>query len=939
MGSMRGIIARTFSKKRYEQYKKLIEDRNEEKFPSYTIVGFAFSAASFLFSFYDGGAAMHLLGGVFMLFFMLLHIFYGKVKKLFRTNDGTVLMRHFLDIVLLITVLLGTVCMIPDKQTYIFFLALIIFPIFVVDYPITILKRISIALITYVLADYFWKTPEIFQLDIEHAIIAYLVGISFYLYNVEGSCREMDGILSAKYESEHHVLTGLRNKYGLQSSLSDYTEVSISVMMMDLDNFKFFNDMYGHQMGDDVISAFGNVLKETFGEDNCYSYGGDEFLIVLREHDKAKFQKMMSQVRRELDKLVINGIALHPSFSCGCAYGWNQDEKTFANFITYADILLYQVKAMKKGSFRVVEYDGGEESLAKIQKELNHISRATLTDALTELPNMDFFRIRAESFLKNAADYEKGPAFAYFNISNLKAFNEQNGFYEGDNLIRFVATTLKQCFPDDLIARFAEDHFVILTYMEGLEEKMKQARDAVREKTQNSNVDLKAGVYPHQKGVKIDTACDYAKIACDSLKKQFEVYLRVYDNTLDQQNKATQYVVSHFERALREEWIKVYYQPIAMAMTGKICVMEALSRWDDPEYGIMAPGQFIPILEEHKLIRKLDLYMIEAVMKEEKMREEAGLGHLPITVNISRNDFENFDIADYVSKLADKYNYNRKKMVIEITESALTVNVGFLKKQIQAFRESGFPVWLDDYGSGYSSLNTLREFDFDRIKLDMMFMKNYHGDFKSRVIIERTISMASQLGISTLMEGVETEEQLSLLNEIGCELAQGYLISKPQPLSSLVEMIENKSIITESEEEIEYYKTFSSIDLRNPGFDSLDEEIQQKMQGIPTAIVEILNNDITVRRMNVLYRKIIDRISSEDNVDQKNGIFVIHSESGEVAEHESLYSVEKDDWVMLHDSATIQNATANIMSRRLGHNPVTGADAYFMMITSFEKAE
>ena len=227
----------------------------------------------------------------------------------------------------------------------------------------------------------------------------------------------------------------------------------------------------------------------------------------------------------------------------------------------------------------------------------------------------------------------------------------------------------------------------------------------------------------------------------------------------------TQYVIENIDRAINENWITAFYQPIVRATSRKVCDEEALARWIDPEKGMMSPADFIPVLEDSRLIYKVDLHICDVIIERLKNQFHTGLTIVPVSINLSRTDFE--------------------FLTIEITESVIGQNLDFMKSQILRFQELGFKVWMDDFGSGYSSLDLLRELQFDVIKFDMRFMRQFENP-KSRVLLTELMRMAISLNIETVTEGVETPEQVEFLSEIGCTKMQGYYFCKPIPWEQIV---------------------------------------------------------------------------------------------------------------------------------------------------------
>ena len=239
------------------------------------------------------------------------------------------------------------------------------------------------------------------------------------------------------------------------------------------------------------------------------------------------------------------------------------------------------------------------------------------------------------------------------------------------------------------------------------------------------------------------------------------------------------YIVSHIEEAIEKGWIKPYYQPVIRTLTGKLCGFEALARWEDPVYGLLSPAAFIPALEEAHLIHLLDCSIIHQVCRTYRKSVEGGVPNVPISFNLSRLDFDLCDIFNVVEAAVHENEVPRGMLNIEITESVFGADPTFMAGMVGKFHAVGYQVWMDDFGSGYSTLNALKDFDFDELKIDMEFLNRF-GD-KSRTILASVVDMAKKLGIQTLAEGVETEEHRKFLRRIGCEKMQGYLFGKPLP--------------------------------------------------------------------------------------------------------------------------------------------------------------
>lgn len=261
---------------------------------------------------------------------------------------------------------------------------------------------------------------------------------------------------------------------------------------------------------------------------------------------------------------------------------------------------------------------------------------------------------------------------------------------------------------------------------------------------------------------------------------------------------------------MRDGWIQVYYQPVVMGMSRTLCGAEALARWIDPDRGMLTPAEFIPVLEESGKIYELDLYIVEQVCRDYRRITAAGVDLVPVSFNLSRVDFRHPDLFERIEELVQRYEVPRDKLNVEVTESAFVADMELLGQTLSAFRRGGYEIWMDDFGSGYSSLGVLKDYTFDEIKIDMSFLSS--SSEKSRIIIESTVRMAKAIGVRTLAEGVETEEQYQFLRSIGCEKVQGYLFGKPMPGKLVSRFCREQGIATVTSRWRNYYIALGRID-------------------------------------------------------------------------------------------------------------------------------
>lgn len=270
------------------------------------------------------------------------------------------------------------------------------------------------------------------------------------------------------------------------------------------------------------------------------------------------------------------------------------------------------------------------------------------------------------------------------------------------------------------------------------------------------------------------------------------------------------YVTHHIDEAIEKGWIQLYFQPIIRSLSHTTCAFEALARWQDPVRGLLTPGDFIPALEESRQIHKLDLYIFKLLCQNYHPRADQGLPMVPVSFNLSRLDFIICDIFTEIEKLTQAYQLPPSQLRIEITESVFIKDIETVNQTLNKFRAAGYQIWMDDFGSGYSSLNVLKDYEFDTIKLDMAFLSNFTD--RSKEIVKSVVDMAKHLGIHILTEGVETLEQYTFLRNIGCEMLQGFLFSKPLPYIQAIEYIEELGLTHETPEMRRYYSAAGSLD-------------------------------------------------------------------------------------------------------------------------------
>ena len=435
------------------------------------------------------------------------------------------------------------------------------------------------------------------------------------------------------------------------------------------------------------------------------------------------------------------------------------------------------------------------QRISEARKDEELIELAT-KDKISGLLSFEYFAVLAKEKMMEGKLGSGEGIYLFINIVGFKIYNEKKGFEEGNKFLKETGAIICECFPDSLITRQSDDHFVVFTKLvdiADIENKIAKANEMIGAKDPDVRLGIQVGGNITVDSQEKPRICvDKARYAYAHLKqKKTTQLLALYDKKMHDNYLMAQYVVTHIDEAIAKGYLKPYYQPVVWSKGRTLCGLEALARWIDPQFGFLSPGQFIPALENASVIYKLDAEILRLVCQDIRYNMEHDLPVLPISINFSRADFGLVDIVDIVCKAVDEYQVPHHLIHIEITESALTDEEEILKDTIKRLHEKGFATWLDDFGSGYSSFNVLKDFEFDVLKLDMAFLIGFNGNEKAKALIKAVISLANEIGMKTLCEGVETMEQAAFLEGADCGRLQGYLYGKPLSYQEMLDKIKS----------------------------------------------------------------------------------------------------------------------------------------------------
>ena len=597
-------------------------------------------------------------------------------------------------------------------------------------------------------------------------------------------------------------------------------------------------------------------------------------------------------------------------------------------------IRLAQIWYMDEGAY----VEGSESDTNGMNRVLNSILhqesilRAANYDMLTGLPNLAYFFKHCEDGKARLFKENKHGCLLYIDLNGMKYYNFRFGFAEGDKLLITIADILARIFGHEDCCHVGADRFAVSAEEDNLEEHIRQFLDEFEQAKRH--LPVRVGIYSTSlEDVPVSSAYDRAKLACDTIRKSEESCFNYYTQELGAADKNRRYIQSSIDKAIAENWIQVYYQPIVRAINGRVCDEEALARWIDPEKGFLSPGEFIPYLEESGQIYKLDLYVLEQTLKKMLYQQKNGFDIVPHSINLSRSDFDACDIVEEIRKRVDASGFPRHMITIEITESVIGSSLEFMKEQIARFKELGFPVWMDDFGSGFSSLEVLQSVHFDLIKFDMSFMRRLNDGDNARIVLTDLMKMAVSLGSDTVCEGVETEEQVHFLQEIGCSKLQGFYFSKPNPLEEILNRYQTgRQIGYEETDCSDYFRAIGSIDLYDLDVITSQKEdsLKYSFNTIPVGIIEINGECARFVRFNSSYRQFMQRIFGVD----------LQAISQQYKEYSANFSnnvvrICRDPGSFsFFDNVLPDGSVLHAFARWVGRNPSNGNIAVIMAILS-----
>lgn len=723
---------------------------------------------------------------VFMLMMLLTTLYEWEFIRHFPSLQNAV-MYLFLISINLFGIRLGTIDS-PDELAVIYIVTILAQSVLIVDRPVRIMGFQMVSIIIFSVFAVLFDHSGILTTDLINTWCIGIFSLGTGNYMISSTVKR----ILTEYQLENlgiiDKLTGLRNRNCYEQELGKYShkaKFSLGCVFMDVNGLHALNDKEGHEAGDRMLQFMAYGFQKAFGEKSSYRIGGDEFVAVTVDIGVDEINDKIHMLRSAFTQRDYHAAIGYSFIGVSRRHTKSVD---ILNLIKSAEEKMY---LEKEEYYRTKGLDvRSQRDAAMLLKEQTKTLTFLEVDELTGLYTRQAFFYHAQIMLRRNPDIRY--SLVMFDIDNLKYMNELYGEVLGNRILKKIGNHIMTYRSSDTIAgRYSGDVFVIL-----LEPGSRDTEDIIAcyksiamNDSDIQKISLKFGIYDDvEHNVTVSVLCDRAQMALRRNKQYYGTAIARYDKAfrekIDWENKLKQ----SMETAVKENQFQVYYQPKHDAKSGRLIGAEALVRWVHPELGFISPGDFIPLFERNGFITEADYYVWKNVCCDLRAWMDAGMNVVPVSVNGSKLDFAAKDYVERLHKPVDAYHVPKQYLHIEVTESLVSENIDELEKLLEKLRTEGFQIEMDDFGKGYSSLNTLGTLPLDVVKLDMSFISQIGNERKLR-ILAAVISLAKNLKLHTVAEGVETEEQLKVLKELGCDAIQGYYFSKPLPKEQFTEYL------------------------------------------------------------------------------------------------------------------------------------------------------
>lgn len=482
---------------------------------------------------------------------------------------------------------------------------------------------------------------------------------------------------------------------------------------------------------------------------------------------------------------------------------------------------------------------------------------AIFRDSLTGIYNRKGFYHETEKLIKSNTD--KNYCIVYWNVKRFKIINELFGRKAGDTILKRMARMIEEPFEgkEGTYGRLERDNFVLCFETKLINDESFVRQGVITYVSEGTEYHFASsyGLYMiEDREMDVASMVDKSRIAMEAVKDNYMKPYAYYDNSMRESIVMEQILMSDCERAIKENQFEVYYQPVCNSSDGTIISAEALVRWVHPERGMISPGIFIPTFEKNGFISILDRHVWDKVCRMLKRRITQEKEIVPISMNVSRVDFYNQSLCEDIIEIVGRHGIKPEMIRLEITESAYSINPNSVLDAVKKLRDYGFTILIDDFGSGYSSLNTLKDLPVDILKIDMKFMDDLENGGKSAIILESIIRMTKWMNLPTIAEGVETIEELNFLRNVECDYIQGYYFYKPVRETEFEQLLDNPELVDIKSAAVREYDEKDFSFFYNESMKA--ESIFQNMEGA-LGMYELKDGRLEILRVNRRYYEIM----------------------------------------------------------------------------------
>ena len=539
-----------------------------------------------------------------------------------------------------------------------------------------------------------------------------------------------------------------------------------------------------------TMSSDGSLIRINSYGQNLFGYSenelsGKDWISVLVNKDDVE------SVRDLLNKSMENNYKKTQYF-----------ESTFIDRFNNKIDLLWNISSLNQGDESEDKFLGLGIDITEKNKYEASIKKMAFTDKLTGLPNRIMFENTFGKII--FTNYSRPFSILYIDFDNFKYINDTLGHQVGDSFLLHIGNLFKLNIKNpNYVARISGDEFAIITDNTS-EEKTLEYILAIKDFLGNTwqyynynfYISISIGIvsYP-QDGEDINTLLKNAEIAMYVAKKQGKNKAIFYKDDLSSSNSWHIDMAHKIHLAMENNEFSLYFQPQFELESNKIIGAETLIRWNHPRDGFISPAYFIPVAEETGQIFNLEQWIFKTALEQKKVWEEAGLDYIGLSINLSAKTLLSDEYFKALENLLSSYYLNYYNLTIEITETSIISNLNLVIKRLNKLKTKGIKIALDDFGTGYSSITYLKKLPIDIIKLEKSFIDLVLSDERDSLIVKSILNLANDLNFSIIAEGIETKEQLKYLVKYKCKNGQGYLLSKPLPVSQVTDLfIKNKNI-------------------------------------------------------------------------------------------------------------------------------------------------